>query len=348
MPKTPASATPDEMSSAQGSPGGATESPVPAAGGAMSLRRNALRRLINSSLVAVALIVLIVFFAITSGPFLTSDNIQTIFDSVAVIAVLSIGQQFVIGTAGIDLSQGSVVALTGVIGAQLMAHGIVAGIVVAVALGLGVGLLNGLLTAFTRVPAFIVTLGTLSICSGGALLATNGVGIYTLPQAFLNFGTESAGVFPYLIIVAIVLGVLGQILLARTRFGRSVFAIGSNHRAALLSGLPVRRHIVLVYVISGFTGAVGGLLLTSYVASALPTAGSDYNLDSIAAVVIGGGSLFGGEGAVWTAMLGALLMSVLSNGTELLGVSTYAQTLILGVVVIAAVYIDSFRKKVAM
>jgi len=345
MPKTPASVTPDEMSPTPLPSAGAVEAGGAAAG---SLRRGTVLRLLNSSLVAVALVVLVVFFAVSSGPFLTSDNIQTIFDAVAVIAVLSIGQQFVIATAGIDLSQGAIVALTGVIGAQLMTHGIVAGIVVALALGIGTGLLNGLLTAYTRVPPFIVTLGTLSICGGGALLATNGVGIYSLPQSFLNFGTDSIGVFPYLIIVTIVLGVIGQVLLGRTRFGRSVFAIGSNHRAALLSGLPVRRHTVWVYVISGFCGGVGGLLLTSYVASALPTAGTNYNLDSIAAVVIGGGSLFGGDGAVWTALLGALLMSVLTNGTELLGVSSYAQTLILGVVVIAAVYIDSFRKKAAV
>jgi ribose/xylose/arabinose/galactoside ABC-type transport system permease subunit len=229
-----------------------------------------------------------------------------------------------------------------------MTHGILLGVVVALLIGLGVGLVNGLLTAFTKVPAFIVTLGTFSVCSGGALLATNGVGVYNFPTSFLNFGVDGFGVFPYLIIVAIVLGIAGQVLLGMTRFGRSVYAMGSNYRAARLSGLPVRRNLVLVYVISGVLSAVGGLLLTAYVASALPTAGANYNLDSIAAVVIGGGSLFGGQGAVWSAMLGALLMSVLSNGTELLGVSSYAQTVILGIVVVGAVFIDSFRKRVAV
>jgi ribose/xylose/arabinose/galactoside ABC-type transport system permease subunit len=304
---------------------------------------------VNSSLVAVALIILVVIFAITSRPFLSADNIQTIFYSVAVIAILSIGQQFVIATSGIDLSVGAIAALTGVIAALLMpSYGLVVGILVALLLGAGVGLLNGLLTAFTKVPAFIVTLGTYSICTGAALIATNGVGLYNFPQSFVNFGADSFGVFPYLIIVTIVLGIAGQILLGTTRFGRSVYAIGSNYRAALLSGLPVRRNLVLVYVISGLLAAVAGLLLTSYVASALPSAGADYNLDSIAAVVIGGGSLFGGQGAVWTAMLGALLMSVLSNGTQLLGVSSYFQTVILGCVVIGAVFIDSFRKRSAV
>ncbi len=315
---------------------------------ALRRHRQTIARIVNSSLVVVALIILVVFFAIASHPFLSGSNIQTIFDSVAVIAVLSIGQQYVIATAGIDLSVGAIAALTGMIASQLMPHGLWLGIGVALVLGIGVGLLNGVLTAFTKVPAFIVTLGTYSVCSGGALLATNGVGIYNFPKSFLNFGVDAMGVFPYLVIVAIVLGVIGQIVLSMTRFGRSVFAMGSNFRAALLSGLPVKRNLVLVYVISGFLAAVGGILLTAYVASALPTAGADYNLDSIAAVVIGGGSLFGGQGAVWSAMLGALLMSVLSNGTQLLGVSSYAQTVILGIVVVGAVFIDSFRKRVAV
>ncbi len=316
--------------------------------GPLQKHKATVARIVNSSLVVLALIILVVFFTIMSRPFLSANNIQTIFDSVAVIAVLSIGQQYVIATAGIDLSVGAIVALTGVVAGQFMTHGILLGVVVALLIGLGVGLVNGLLTAFTKVPAFIVTLGTFSVCSGGALLVTNGVGVYNFPTSFLNFGVDGFGVFPYLIIVAIVLGIAGQVLLGMTRFGRSVYAMGSNYRAALLSGLPVRRNLVLVYVISGVLSAVGGLLLTAYVASALPTAGANYNLDSIAAVVIGGGSLFGGQGAVWSAMLGALLMSVLSNGTELLGVSSYAQTVILGIVVVGAVFIDSFRKRVAV
>jgi ribose transport system permease protein len=142
--------------------------------------------------------------------------------------------------------------------------------------------------------------------------------------------------------------VIGQIVLARTRFGRGVYAIGSSKAAALLSGLPVRRNIVSVYVLSGLLSAVGAILLTAYVNTALPTAGTDYELYAIAAVVIGGGSLFGGQGAVWASMLGALLLSVLAVGTQLLGVSTYSQTVILGCVVLAAVFIDSFRKRVAV
>jgi ribose transport system permease protein len=275
-----------------------------------------------------------------------------LLQSVAVIAILAIGQTFVIITAGIDLSQGSVIGLTGILGAGVMAGGglggILLGILVALVVGAGVGLLNGLLTAYTKVPAFIVTLGTLSIASGAALLITGGEPIYQLPASFNAFGTGAFSVFPDIILVSIVLAVLGQILLGRTRFGRSVYAIGSNRRAATLSGLSVSRNIVLVYTMSGFLSAVGGMLLTAYVNSALPTAGENYELDSIAAVVIGGGSLFGGQGTVWASMLGVLLIGVLANGTDLLGLSNYAQTVILGCVVIGAVYVDSFRKRVAV
>jgi ribose transport system permease protein len=318
-------------------------------GRTISNRTAAVLRLLNSSLIAAALIVLIVIFSILSPHFLSSSNIVTIFDSVAVIATLAIGQTFVIVTAGIDLSQGSVIALAGVLGAQAMnGHNVVWGTVVALVIGLAVGAFNGALVAFTRIPAFIVTLGTLSICSGAAQMITGGQPIYQLPASLSNFGTAYVGVFPFIILVTIVLAVIGQVVLARTRFGRSVYAIGSSRPAALLSGLPVRRNIVFVYVLSGLLAAVGAVLLTAYVNTALPTAGTDYELYAIAAVVIGGGSLFGGQGAVWASMLGALLLSVLAVGTQLLGVSTYSQTVILGCVVLAAVYIDSFRKRVAI
>lgn len=307
-------------------------------------------QLLNSSLVAAALIALFVTFTIISPYFLTASNMLTLLNSVAVIAVLSIGQTFVIVTAGIDLSQGSVVGLSGIIGAQVMTKtgSITLGVIAAIAAGVAVGLFNGALTAFTRVPAFIATLGTLSIAGGAALLLTGGQPIYQLPGAFNDFGTAAIGIMPYIMIVSLILAIVAQVILSRTRFGRSVFAIGSNPRAALLSGLPVRLHTILVFVISGALSAVGGILLTAYVNSALPTAGANYELDSIAAVVIGGGSLFGGQGAVWASILGVLLLGVLSNGAELVGVSSYAQTVILGCVVIVAVFIDSFRKRAAI
>ena len=323
------------------------------AGGAGIGLRSRLVELLNSSLVAAALIILVVVFTAIAPAFVSGNNILTLLQSVAVIAVLAIGQTLVIITAGIDLSQGAIVGLSGVVGASAMASapgclGIAAGVVAALAIGLAFGLLNGALVAYTRVPAFIVTLGTLSIARGASLLWTGGEPIYQLPKAFDSFGVSALGVFPFIILVSLALAIVAQVLLAQTRFGRSVYAIGSNTRAALLSGLPVRRNTVLVFVLSGAMSAVGGVLLTAYVNSALPTAGESFELDSIAAVVIGGGSLFGGQGSVWASMLGVLLIGVLSNGSELAGVSSYAQTVILGCVVIGAVFIDSFRKRTAI
>lgn len=315
--------------------------------------RSGLMKLLNSLLLPIVLVVLVVVFTSAEPSFIGNNNLLDLLQSVAVVGVLSIGQTYVIITAGIDLSQGAVIALSGVIGAAVMGAtggigSIAIGIIVALMVGVGVGLLNGLLAAFTRVPPFIVTLGTLSIVGGAALLFTGGEPIYQLPSLFDAFGTGQIGVFPYIILVSFVLAFFGQILLGRTRFGRSIYAVGSNRRAALLSGLPVRRSIVLVYIFSGVLSAVGGILLTAYVNSALPTAGANYELYSIAAVVIGGGSLFGGQGKVWTSMLGVLLIGILNNGTDLLGVSSYTQEVMLGCVVIGAVFIDSFRRRVAI
>lgn len=237
--------------------------------------------IVNSSLVGAVLLALIAVFYFLAPSFLSETNVQNLLQSAAVIVVLSIGQTFVIITAGIDLSQGAVIGLSGVLGAMVMGatggiKSIMLGALVALAIGLLVGLVNGFLIAFTRVPAFIVTLGTLSIASGAALLVTGGEPIYQLPAAFNSFGTGSFWIFPNIIVVSAILVVIWQILLGRTRFGRSVYAIGSNSRAAVLSGLPVRRNIVLVYAMSGVLSGIGGILLTAYVNSALPTAGVNY------------------------------------------------------------------------
>lgn len=314
--------------------------------------RSGLIAALNSSLVAAVLLALLAAFAVAAPNFTSANNVQTLLQSVAVIAVLAIGQTFVIITAGIDLSQGAVIGLAGILGAGVMGTGgagaILLGIAISLLTGLLIGLVNGGLVAFTRVPAFIVTLGTLSISSGAALLITGGQPIYQLPAALNAFGTGAIGVVPDIILVSVALAIAGQVLLGRTRFGRIVYAIGSNRRAAALSGLSVRRQTVLVYAMSGVLSATGGVLLTAYVNSALPTAGQNYELESIAAVVIGGGSLFGGQGTVWATMLGVLLIGVLNNGTDLIGLSNYAQTVSLGCVVIGAVFVDSFRKRVAV
>ncbi len=312
----------------------------------ISLKSSKWKDLFNSSLVASALVLLIIVFSLASPYFLSSNNAYHIIQQVAVVAVLAVGQTYVIITAGIDLSQGAVVGLSGVVGALLMQHNsIEVAIAAGLAVGLVVGALNGFLITIAKLPPFIATLATLSIGGGVALILTNGQPVFNIPSSFVNFGSGGIGIFPYIAIVMLALAVLFQVVLSYTRFGRFTYAVGSNIVAARLSGLKVGRQLFFVYLISGFMSAVGGLLLTGYVASALPSAGSNYELESIAAVVIGGGSLFGGEGTVWGSIVGALLLATLSNGTQLLGISTYVQVILLGLVVILAVYFDNFRRR---
>lgn len=306
-----------------------------------------LRSVLNSSLVAVALIALVIYFSIASPYFFTSTNWYHILQDVAVVAILTVGQAYVIITAGIDLSQGSVIGLSGVVSALLMTsdHPIWVAIIAGIAIGALVGLINGVLITFAKLPPFIATLATMSVAEGASLIVTGGEPVFNIPASFSNFGQLGIGIFPYIALVAVVFAVVFHVILAYTRFGRFTYAIGSNKLSARLSGLNIPRQLISVYMISGIMSAIGGILMTAWVNTAMPTAGSNYELNSIAAVVIGGGSLFGGEGTILGSMIGALLMATLSNGTQLLGVSTYWQEVLLGLVVLLAVYVDNFRRR---
>ncbi|GLG02817.1 sugar ABC transporter permease [Alicyclobacillus hesperidum subsp. aegles] len=246
------------------------------------------------------------------------------------------------------MSQGAVIDLVGIVAAMIMAthHPLWMAIVIGIVIGMLVGLVNGLLIARINIPPFIATLGTMSIASGMALIIPNGQPVFGIPSGFYGFGNGGLGkIIPNIALVMIILAVVFHIVLSRTRFGRYTYAVGSNPLAARLSGLKVKRHLVWVYVLSGALAAIGGIVMVSWVNSAMPDMGTNYQLNSIAAVVIGGGSLFGGEGTVWGSMIGALLMSVLSNGSQLVGISSYWQSVLLGLVVILAVFIDGFRRR---
>lgn len=314
---------------------------------AREARRAKLRDIANSSLVGGALIVMVLVFSATSPYFFTSSNILRIFQQVTVVAILAVGQAFVIITAGIDLSQGSVLALSAISMALVYQAGLPfwLAVILALVIGATVGLFNGILITVFKMPPFIATLATLAIGSGAALLASSGQPVFGLPSGFTSFGSAGISFLPYIVIVLIVLAIAAQVVLATSRYGRYTYAIGSNIHAARVAGVKVKRQILSVYVFSGICSAVGGIILAAYVAGALPDAGNNYELFSIAAVVIGGGSLFGGVGTVWGSMVGALLITTLNNGTDLLGVSTYFQSVLLGVVVLLAVYVDNFRRR---
>ncbi|MGV9769443.1 ABC transporter permease [Microbacterium sp. NPDC003461] len=310
--------------------------------------KRSLRSLRLQRLGAVAgLILLIAVFAISSPHFLQVNNLLNIALQTSVIAIIAIGQTYVIITGGIDLSVGAVAALAGVITADLLKAGAPTAVAIAAGLAGGVlcGAVNGFLIAYGNIPPFIATLGMLGIARGAVLVLTNGSPVSGLPREFGWFGNGSVLGLPFPVVLMGIIALLFGWILLQSRFGRSVFAIGSNEKTAFLSGLHVARTKIGVYVVSGLLAGTAGVILTSRLVSAAPTAGEGYELDSIAATVIGGASLSGGVGGTAGTLIGAFVMGVLRNGLNLLGVSYYWQQIAIGVVIIAAVFLDGLRRR---
>lgn len=280
--------------------------------------------------------------------FLTSQNIKGNLVQMSSIAILAVGATMVIVAAGIDLSVSTVVALAGVVSAKSIVDfgmPVLVGILLGLLAGAAVGLVNGLLVSKLGLPAFITTLGTLSICGGVALLVTDGQAVYGLPSGFGWLGTGSVLGVPVPVILMLVVAFAGHFVLAHTTLGRAAYAIGGNAVTARLSGINVALVLVVLYVISGLLAGLAGVLEASRVVSGQPTAGANYNLSAIAAAVIGGASLFGGEGKIVGAVIGATILQLISNGSNLLNISTFWQSVIVGVVVILAVLYDQLRQR---
>lgn len=313
---------------------------------ARSVQHGRIYTLVNSLSIAAGLILLIIIFSIASPYFLTASNIYRLLQQVAVVAALTVGQAFVIFTAGIDLSQAAVMALSAVIGASVMVHtqSITLGVLTTLAISIAAGIVNALFITKVKLMPFIATLAMLGIASGSALLYTNGQPVFNLPHAFAAFGSGGVFIFPYIVMATACLAIAAQFVASETRLGRYIYAIGSNEKSAVIAGIRTSRVQLWVYGISGLSVGVAAILQTAYVNTAQPIQNVNLELDAIAAVIIGGGSLFGGEGTIWGAMIGALLIGVLDNGTELVGLSTYIQTILLGIVVVIAVGLDNFRR----
>lgn len=309
-----------------------------------------------------ALIIIILVFSLLSPNYFTVSNFLTMANHVAIYGLLSIGMLLVILNGGIDLSVGSVLALCGVVAGALMQGvtlewaGIIlyppvwAVVVITCALGAFVGAINGVLIAYMKVPAFVATLGTLYVARGVALLMTNGLTYNNLSgraelgnTGFDWLGFNRVGGVPIGVILLAVAAVLCHLLLTRTAFGRWLYASGGNERAAELSGVPTKAVKISVYVLSGICAAVAGLVLSSQLTSAGPTAGTTYELTAIAAVVIGGAALTGGRGTVGGTMLGAFVIGFLSDGLVIVGVSAYWQTVFTGAVIVLAVLLNSIQ-----
>lgn len=313
----------------------------------------------------IALVGLVVAFALLTPEFLTTGNLTILVKHVAINAILAIGMTFVILSGGIDLSIGSIAGLTGMIVGALINQGLVlewAGsvvyfhtwlvITIGLIAGIGLGMLNGLLVARLRVPPFIATLGVLYVARGAALLLSGGATFPNLGGSaelgntgFLWLGSGTLAGVPVPIWLMAALALVAMLVATRTPFGRQVYAVGGNARAALLSGVRVTRVTCAVYVISGFCAAVVGLIIASQLGAAHPATGATFELNAIAAVVLGGTSLMGGRGTIGGTLIGAFVIGVLADGLVLMGVSEFWQMVVKGLVIVLAVILDQFQKR---
>lgn len=301
--------------------------------------------------IVLALIALGAFFAWRSPVFLTTANLSQVLLQASVNTIVALGMTFVIITAGIDLSVGSTAALAGMVAATAMKTGLpLIGVVVPWPVAVGVGLLvglivglgNGLLITRLRITPFIVTLGSLSVIRGLVLIYSEGRPVFGFPEGF-NAIAGKTGPFPTPVLIAAALTLISWFILRFTRLGEYTYAIGGNEEATRLAGVPVDRYKTAVYTLCGVFAAVAGIVLTARLRTAEPNAASGYELDAIAATVMGGTSLFGGEGSVLGTVIGALIIATLRNGLNLLNVQAYYQQLAIGLVIILAVALDRFR-----
>ena len=295
----------------------------------------------------VGLVVVTVVMIFASDTFLTASNLSNIARQVSINAIIAVGMTCVILTGGIDLSVGPVMALSGTLTAGLMVAGLPPGLAIGAGLLIGVafGIGNGLFVAYLHMPPIIVTLATMGIARGFGLMYTDGYPISGLPEWFGFFGRQSLLGIQVPILIMLVTYLVAYVLLQHTRIGRYIYAIGGNEEAVRLSGVRAARFKLLVYGISGLTAAIAGLVLTSRLMSGQPNAGIGFELDAIAAVVLGGASIAGGRGVIVGTLLGAMLLGVLNNGLNMLGVSPYVQSVIKGAIILLAIFISRQRHK---
>ena len=295
----------------------------------------------------IGLAVLCAILWILTPYFLTVSNLLNVAEQTSINAIVAAGMTFVILSGGIDLSVGSLVALSGVVLGSALKSGQPAALALLLAMlvGIACGLLNGALVSWGGLPPFIATLGTMSIARGAALVYTEGRPVSGFDESFGMLATGRVAFIPAPIIVMVLVYLAAHLVLTRTTFGRYVYAIGGNEEATRLSGVAVRFHKTAIYGVSGLMSAIAAAILTARLNSAQPIAGMMYELDAIAATVIGGTSLMGGEGSLGGTLVGALIMGVLRNGLNLLGVSSFLQQIVIGGVIVVAVLLDTVLKR---
>ena len=298
--------------------------------------------------VVIILLLICLVFALGSSDFLTASNLLNVALQTSIIAIVAIGMTFTILTAGIDLSVGSVMALAGAVAAGLIVRqdlDTFTAIGLALLLGMVIGAINGLMIVKGGIPPFVATLAMLAMARGLTLVYTDGRPIAGLDEIFIFLGTGQVMGIPVPVIIMVVTAIIAHIVTRYTRFGLHVYATGGNEEPTRLAGISTDRVKLSVYIISGLTAAIGGILLTARLWSAQPNAAVGWELDAIAAPVLGGTSLFGGVGSIGGTLVGAFIIGVLSNGLNLMGVPSYYQQVIKGVVFILAVSLDILSKR---
>lgn len=294
----------------------------------------------------IAFVVICIFMGIISDTFFELGNINNILRQISVNAIISIGMTMVILTGGIDLSVGPVMALSSTFMAGAMLSGVnpVISVMLGLLTGVLFGLVNGVLISYGKQPAFIVTLAMMEIARGISLLYTGGYPLSGLPKSFGFIGKGSILGIQTPVLLMIILYIIAYFVLNKFVFGRYVYSIGGNEEASRLSGIKVKKYKLMVYVFSGLTAAASSLILTSRLMSGQPNAGVGFELDSIAAVVLGGTDMSGGRGHIFGTLLGALMLGVLNNGLNLIGVSPYMQRVVKGAIIIVAIFLSSKRE----
>lgn len=295
----------------------------------------------------IAFLVIFIAFSMLNANFLSVNNILNIIVQSAIIAIIAVGQTMVILTGGIDLSVGSIVGAVGIgIGMAMVAGvSIPFAIIIGILMGCVFGLINGVIISYGRVPAFIATLGMMGIARGFGLALHDGKPVAGLPASFEKIASANLAGIPSFVFYTAIIYFIMFIILERTKFGRYIYAIGGNRDAARLSGIKVKLVEMMVYLFSGLFAGLGSVLLTARLNYATPVAGTGYELDTIAAVVIGGTALSGGQGRIIGTLVGALMLGILRNGLTILNVSSFFQQIIIGAVIIVAVFADKIKDK---
>ncbi|MCG7335755.1 ribose ABC transporter permease [Sporosarcina sp. ACRSM] len=309
--------------------------------------KKAVHFLLDKGIAIIGVVLLFIIMSIVSSDFLTVDNLLNVSRQSAVLCIMAVGMTFIIITGGIDLSAGSQIAVSGVIIASLLAAGVPLpfAILLTIAAGGVIGFIIGGIVATQKIPPFIVTLAMMTILSGLAFVITQGSPIIVSNEAFRFLGRGYIGPIPVPILLLVVVSIIGYLLLSQTKFGRYVYAVGDNEEAARLCGINVKKVKMGVYVLGASITALAGILLASRLSTGSPNAGTGSELDAIAAVVLGGTNLFGGEGKITGTLMGVAIISILNNGLNLLNVPSYHQLIIKGAVILLAVWLNSLKEK---